>query len=96
MTAVANPSHPQPQSSTAASGRHRVLVATTAVLAFISFWRAAAIVVNDMGSSAFYAGAIVVHFALQELGKELAATRPDAVGRLRQHLQNVEPQRGPA
>ena len=40
----------------------RVLVATTALLAFISFWRAAAIVLNDMGSSAFYAGAIAEHF----------------------------------
>src|SRR5580700_7327641 len=39
-----------------------VLVATTAMLAFISFWRAAAIVLNDMGSSAFYAGAIAEHF----------------------------------
>jgi len=28
------------------------------MLTFISFWRAAAIVLNDMGSSAFYAGAI--------------------------------------
>src|SRR5690349_2971898 len=36
----------------------RVLVATTAMLSFISFWRAAAVVLNDMGSSAFYAGAI--------------------------------------
>lgn len=33
-------------------------MATTAMLSFISFWRAAAIVLNDMGSSAFYAGAI--------------------------------------
>ncbi len=40
----------------------RVLIATTAMLAFISFWRAAAIVLNDMGSSAFYAGAISEHF----------------------------------
>jgi len=39
-----------------------VLIATTAMLAFISFWRAAAIVLNDMGSSAFYAGAIAEHF----------------------------------
>ncbi len=39
-----------------------MLVATTAMLAFISFWRAAAIVLNDMGSSAFYAGAIAEHF----------------------------------
>ncbi|MGI9104105.1 MAG: APC family permease [Terriglobales bacterium] len=37
-------------------------MATTAMLAFISFWRAAAVVLNDMGSSAFYAGAIAEHF----------------------------------
>ena len=42
-----------------------VLVATTAMLSFISLWRAAAIVLNDMGSSAFYAGAI----AEQAIGK---------------------------
>src|ERR1700676_2494671 len=40
----------------------KVVIATTAMLAFISFWRAAAIVLNDMGSSAFYAGAIAEHF----------------------------------
>jgi amino acid transporter len=45
-----------------ASGAPRVLVATTAMLAFISFWQAAAVVLNDMGSSAFYAGAIAEHF----------------------------------
>src|SRR5256885_1755527 len=40
----------------------KVLIATTAMLSFISFWRAAAIVLNDIGSSAFYAGAIAEHF----------------------------------
>src|SRR5262245_32711388 len=40
----------------------RVMVATTAMLTFISFWRAAAVVLNDMGSSAFYAGAIAENF----------------------------------
>src|SRR5579864_205354 len=50
---------PQPVSR----GKHQtVLIASTAMLAFISFWRAAAIVLNDMGSSAFYAGAIAEHF----------------------------------
>src|SRR5499425_2517121 len=44
------------------SGAARVLVASSAMLAFISFWRVAAIVLNDMGSSAFYAGAISEHF----------------------------------
>lgn len=38
--------------------RPRVLLATTAMLTFISFWQAAAIVLNDLGSSAFYAGGI--------------------------------------
>lgn len=41
-------------------GSHRpvanVLVATTAMLSFISFWRAGAIVLNDLASSAYYAG----------------------------------------
>lgn len=36
----------------------KVVVATTVALAFISFWRAAAIVLSDMASSAFYAGGI--------------------------------------
>ena len=47
---------PQPRTG------QRVLVASTAMLAFISFWRVAAIVLNDMGSSAFYAGGISEHF----------------------------------
>ena len=34
----------------------KVLVATTAMLAFISYWRAAAVVLNDLASSAYYAG----------------------------------------
>jgi len=34
----------------------RVIVATTAMLTFISFWRAAAVVLNDLASSAYYAG----------------------------------------
>jgi amino acid transporter len=38
--------------------RVRVVVATTVMLSFISFWRAAAIVLNDLGSSAFYVGGI--------------------------------------
>ncbi len=33
-------------------------VASSVMLTFISFWRAAAIVLNDLGSSAFYAGGI--------------------------------------
>src|SRR5512137_229671 len=35
-----------------------VILATTVMLTFISFWRAAAIVLCDLGSSAFYVGGI--------------------------------------
>jgi amino acid transporter len=48
-----------------AHGRIQVVVATTIFLSFISFWRAAAIVLGDLGSSAFYAGGI----AEQAVGK---------------------------
>jgi len=34
------------------------MVATTAMLTFITFWRASAVVLNDLASSAFYAGGI--------------------------------------
>src|SRR3954452_17303518 len=37
----------------------KVFVATTVMLTFISFWRAAAIVLSDLGSTAFYVGGIV-------------------------------------
>lgn len=41
------------------SGRvTKVVVATSVMLTFISFWRAAAIVLNDLGSSAYYVGGI--------------------------------------
>jgi amino acid transporter len=50
------------RSDVAPSSVPRVLIASTAMLAFISFWKAAAVVLNDMGSSAFYAGAIAEHF----------------------------------
>src|SRR6266481_3307124 len=45
--------------------RVKVVVATTVMLSFISFWRAAAIVLNDLGSSAYYVGGI----AEQAVGK---------------------------
>ncbi len=40
------------------SDRVRLVVASSVMLTFISFWRAAAIVLCDLGSSAFYAGGI--------------------------------------
>ncbi|WP_319588782.1 APC family permease [uncultured Desulfobulbus sp.] len=43
----------------------RVVVASTVMLSFISFWRAAAIVLSDLASSAYYAGGI----AEQAIGK---------------------------
>src|SRR5580692_5395406 len=56
---------PQTSDLTQKSALPKVVIATTAMLSFISFWRAAAIVLNDLGSSAFYAGAI----AEQAIGK---------------------------
>jgi hypothetical protein len=52
----------RPTPAAAKRATPNVLIATTAMLAFIPFWRAAAVVLNDMGSSAFYAGAIAEHF----------------------------------
>src|SRR5437773_4629987 len=43
------------------SATAKVVVATTVALSFISFWRAAAIVLSDLASSAFYAGGIAEH-----------------------------------
>src|SRR5213594_2942724 len=43
----------------------KVVVASTVMLSFISFWRAAAIVLNDLGSSAYYVPGI----AEQAVGK---------------------------
>src|ERR1700755_369275 len=40
------------------SDRVRLVAASSVMLTFISFWRAAAIVLNDLGSSAFYAAGI--------------------------------------
>src|SRR5512140_3447693 len=43
----------------------RVVIASTVMLSFISFWRAAAIVLSDLASAAYYAGGI----AEQAIGK---------------------------
>jgi amino acid transporter len=58
MSSPTQPGSPQ-------RNRVRIVVATSVMLTFISFWRASAIVLNDMGSSAFYAGSI----AEQAVGK---------------------------
>src|SRR6201987_374342 len=50
---------------TSPSNRVRIVVATSVMLTFISYWRAAAIVLNDLSSSAFYAAGI----AEQAIGK---------------------------
>ena len=44
--------------SLSSSATTRVVVASTVMLSFISFWRASAIVLSDLASSAFYAGGI--------------------------------------
>src|SRR4249919_2314994 len=50
QAAHAAPTHP---------ARPRIIVLTSAMLVFISFWRAAAIVLCDMASTAYYIGGIV-------------------------------------
>src|SRR4051812_28894755 len=59
---MGSPSQPN---SPLTSDRVRIVVATSVMLTFISYWRAAAIILNDLGSSAFYAGGI----AEQAVGK---------------------------
>src|SRR5579859_4596210 len=62
IAAVANamftPASRPPAGANQGSKVPQVVIATTAMLSFISFWRAAAIVLNDLASSAFYAGGI--------------------------------------
>ena len=53
------------ETETHAGRATKVVVATSVMLTFISFWRAAAIVLCDLGSSAFYVGGI----AEQAVGK---------------------------
>src|SRR6201981_1792907 len=48
-------------SETGRTSTAKVVVATTVALSFISFWRAAAVVLSDLASSAFYAGGIAEH-----------------------------------
>ncbi|MBS1808452.1 MAG: APC family permease [Acidobacteria bacterium] len=47
-----------PSEPSSSNTRHRIVVATSVMLSFISFWRAAAIVLNDLASTAFYIGGI--------------------------------------
>jgi len=40
------------------SNTRKIVLASTVMLSFISFWRAAAVVLNDLGSTAYYIGGI--------------------------------------
>ncbi len=51
--------------NSALSNRVRIVVATSIMLTFISYWRAAAVILNDLASSAYYAAGI----AEQAVGK---------------------------
>src|SRR5437762_6199676 len=53
------------ETSEPSTKRIQVVLATTVLLSFISFWRAAAIVLADLGSTAYYVGGI----AEQAVGK---------------------------
>lgn len=55
QTGTPTPSNP---TSNKPDNRYRIVVATSVMLSFISFWRAAAIVLNDLASTAFYIGGI--------------------------------------
>ena len=50
-----------PQDAASRGAAPKIVVATTVALSFISFWRAASIVLSDLASSAFYAGGIAEH-----------------------------------
>jgi amino acid transporter/nucleotide-binding universal stress UspA family protein len=52
----------EPSISTVSSRATKIVVASTVLLSFITFWRAAAIVLCDLASSAFYAGGITEGF----------------------------------
>jgi len=49
------------ETAVSGSNRLRIVVATSVMLSFISFWRAAAIVLNDLASTAYYIGGITEH-----------------------------------
>lgn len=67
MTGATPPSVPPPaqplpvsiEPAGASASRPQVIVVTTAMLVFISYWRAAAIVLCDMASTVYYIGGIV-------------------------------------
>src|SRR6266542_217394 len=48
----------QKSDTSAKANSAKVVVATTVALTFISFWRAAAVVLNDMASTMYYIGGI--------------------------------------
>src|SRR5436309_9513535 len=48
----------QPRGESSEDSRLNFIVPATVMLSFVSFWRAAAIVLSDLGSSAFYVGGI--------------------------------------
>jgi amino acid transporter len=48
-----------PETRAAPASRPKIIVVTTAMLVFISFWRASAIVLCDMASTVYYIGGIV-------------------------------------
>jgi len=56
LVEASNPSMSTPSVESTRRPVAKVFVATTVMLTFISFWRAAAIVLSDLASSAYYAG----------------------------------------
>ena len=58
FTLISSPRAPRSMATSVEGSKPaiRVFVATTVMLTFISFWRASAIVLSDLASSAYYAG----------------------------------------
>ena len=63
-------------SSPARPSPTKVVVASSVMLSFISFWRAAAIVLNDLGSTSYYVGGIAERAIGQALAQRLAEQPP--------------------
>ncbi|MBI3781852.1 MAG: APC family permease [Deltaproteobacteria bacterium] len=59
--ALAQPIIKEQTGGRTAGGRPQIIVLTSAMLVFISYWRAAAIVLCDMASTVYYIGGIVEH-----------------------------------
>ncbi len=59
MAVTSAPANPEPAPAQAFGRQTKAIVVTTGMLVFISFWRASAVVLCDLASTAYYIGGIV-------------------------------------